>query len=274
VIVQQEHPSMPQKRPIARIRVATCSGMTRAVVLTILVAACGGSSTDPTGSGDSLLFNLVNQTQDTFKVELGFITIDTTIVLPGQTKCLSYGQSLYYPRGPDGEAYASVMIYPQYHLDRWLTQPTWGSKRYPQVTLTYSADNQFTWSIGASPCAPPPSVTPALSTVTARLHVTSATTASPDTCVVNTGYKVHPDTLLTYSALTNADYDGSTHYPRMLELESGFRDSTATIGLKAHIISQPPTTLDLSWYVHFPNADSSFVSWSRQFRLTCGGSFP
>jgi len=244
----------------------------RWLAMLALVAACGGSSTGPQPA--ALVFNLVNQSAETLKVELGSaFPPDTSIVMPGKSACLNYGSALYYPRGSEG--FASVMIYPEYHLDRWFIQPTWGTGHFPQVTLTRSADHQFAWSVGASPCASPLGVTPGLSGVTARIHLTTAATTYPDSCAVNTGYKTLPDTLLTYSTVYNWDYDASTntYYNRTVDLWQGFRDSVAVFGLKAHIISLPDT-LHITWSVYFPGADSSFVSWQQQFRLICGSTLP
>jgi len=273
--MQQNCPSLQQKRPIASFSVATFSAVMRRIVPVVaLIVACEGSSTGP--STDSLVLNLVNQTAETLKVwmDLSFNPGDTVIVLPSHSACVNYGSSLFYPRGVNGESFGSIIVFPQYHLDRWFNEPSWGTKRYPQVALTYSAHHELTWSVGASPCAPPPTTTPSLSSVTARIHLATAPTAYADSCAVNTAYKTLPDTLLTGLSLYNADYDSSTKtsYSRVLDSEQGFRDSTAVIGLKAHIVVRD--TLFLTWYVGFPGADSSFGYWQEQFRMVCGSSYP
>jgi len=143
----------------------------------------------------------------------------------------------------------------------------WDLSQYPQVTVTYTANRQWSWSVGAAPCAAAISSS-GFAGASVSIHVTSVAGTNPDSCVVNYAMRTLPDTLLSLGVLS---YDQPTNPNQGSELTSGmFRDSLGRVGA-AIPVTFPPDTLGLFWQVWW---DVTKVSLSGQFKLGCGTSLP
>jgi len=223
-----------------------------------------------------LAINFTNQSSDTLQVDDGFNNV-IAYVLPTQVQCVSNRAVILSPSqggqtAPDSSV--ELQVFSKNHpgtwrssFDRWISLMYWDFNRYPQVTVTYTANHQWSWSVGAAPCAAAINRS-GFAGASVSIHVTSIARTNPDSCVVNYSMRTLPDTLLSLGVLS---YDVPGNPNHGSELVSGMlRDSLGRVGVTIPV-TFPTDTLALFWQVWW---DTTKVSLSAQSKLVCGASLP